>query len=323
MSIEKVIACIKKNKNFLITAHTHLEGDALGSELAFCRLLKKLGKSATIINEDKVPIRYDFLPGINRVRKIKKDDRDLRFDCFSALDCSDLKRCGSVSCLNSANKPVLNIDHHISNLRFGAVNWVEPKASSCCEMIYKLYKRMKIPLDRNTALVLYAGILTDTGSFRYPNTTSSTHRAVAELTEHKLDIAQIYKHSYENMSLGEFRLLVKILPGLHNIDQGKVAWFQIKNELIRHKKISFDLADTLLSFARAIKGVEICAVFKENLGVKDEIRVNLRSQGRVDVNKIAKFFGGGGHKTASGCTIRGSIDNVRKIVLKKIRSHLK
>jgi len=285
-------------------------------------MLKKLHKAAIIVNEDAVPYRYDFLPKIKHIKQFKKNIRDISFDCLVVLDCSDLSRTGEVYRLNSRQKPVLNIDHHISNQRFGDINWVEPSASSCSEMIYRLYKTLHLPLDKDTAISLYAGILTDTGSFRYTNTKSFTHQAASELLKYNLDIPRIHKSIYEDIPLGETRLLVSILPHLKLCCQGKIAWFQIKRSMLKNKKLSFDLTESLLSFARAIKGVEAAALFKENLGTKHEIRINLRSHGKVDVNKIACFFGGGGHKTASGATVTGKLDSVRRKVLDKIKDSL-
>ncbi len=323
MSLKKCAACIRKNKNFLITAHTNPEGDALGSELAFYRLVKKLGKNAVILNEDACPYGYEFLPGMGNIKRYKQNFKNIVFDCLVTLDCSDLKRTGEVYRINSPAKPVLNIDHHISNQRFGDVNWVEPFSSSTAEMVYKLYKELNVPLDKDTAVNLYTGIVTDTGSFRYSNTTSLTHRIVSELLKFGVDVVQVYKSLNENVPFQDMKLLARILPGMKRQAQGKIIWFQIKRNLLKNRKLSFDLSENILSFGRAIKGVEVVALFKENLGAKDEIRVNLRSQGAVDVNKIATYFGGGGHKTASGITIRDKIDRVRTKVLAKIRESLR
>jgi len=337
VSLKKVIAGIKKNKNFLITAHLNPEGDALGSELAFYRLIRKMGKNAVIINADRLPYGYDFLPGINKIKRFnrkflaegesakgkKNDLKNIRFDCFAILDCSDLGRCGQVAKINTVNKPILNIDHHISNTRFGDINWVEPHASSCCEMIYKLYKKLRLTLDKDTAALLYVGILTDTGSFHYPNTTHLTHQVVSELLKHKLNIAQIYKNAYENIPFKDMQLLSRILPTLKCQLQGKIAWFTIKRNIFSKQRLSIDLSEQLLSFARAIKNVEVAVLFKENLWVRDEVRVNFRSQGKIDVNRIAQAFGGGGHKTASGATVKGRIEEVRRRVLAKIRESVK
>jgi len=320
VGLEKAVECIRKNKSFLVTSHTHLEGDALGAELAFYRLLRAMGKSAVIVNNDPVPLRYEFLPGVNTIKKYNRQVKNIKFDCFAILDCSDLNRCGQVSSINASGKPILNIDHHISNVRFGRVNWVESKASSCSELVFKLFKKLRIPFNKETALLLYVGILTDTGSFRYTNTTSFAHQAAAELIKHKIPVNKIYKHIYENMNTGEFGVLTKILPKIKFICDGRASWFKVDNGLLKDRVISLDITESVLNFARAIKGVEVAAAFRRNLGAKDEVRVNLRSTGKIDVNKIAKFFGGGGHRAASGCTIKGPVKSAIKKVLSKIEA---
>jgi len=322
MSLKKVIACIKRNKRFVITAHTNLEGDALGSELAFYRLIRKLGKQAAIINEDALAYGYEFMPQAGTVKKFNKKLWNIKFDCFVILDCSDLKRCGDVAKLVSGNKTILNIDHHISNQKFGDINWVDFKASSCAQMIYSLYKKLCIPLDKETAILLYVGILTDTGSFRYTNTSWLTHRIVSELLKFDLDVSKIYQSVFENIPFSDMKLLIKILPSIKRDASGRVAWFMIKKDMFKHRKVYFDLSEHLLGFARSIKDIEVTVIFKENLKVKDEIRVNFRSQGRVDVNRIASFFGGGGHRTASGATVKGKLETVSRKVLAKIKEAL-
>ncbi|MFH1269852.1 MAG: bifunctional oligoribonuclease/PAP phosphatase NrnA [Candidatus Omnitrophota bacterium] len=321
MSLKKLVASLRKNKSFLITTHTNMEGDALGSELAFYGILKKLGKKAVIVNDDALPYGYAFLPNIDKIIKYKDNLKEIKFDCFVALDCSDLNRTGEVYRLNTKQKPIINIDHHISNDKFGDVNWIEPRASSCSEMVYKLHNALGLPMDRDTAILLYTGILTDTGSFRYTNTTSFTHKAISELLKFNLDIPKIYKSVYENIPFEDMKLLARILPAVRREANGKVIWFQIKRNMLGNRKLSFDLSEHILTFGRAIKGAEVVVLFKENLGNKNEIRINLRSQGKVDVNKVARFFGGGGHKTASGATVYGKIDTVRKKVLTKIKAN--
>lgn len=324
MSLKKAAESVRKYNNFLITTHTNPEGDALGSELGFYRLVKKMGKSAVIINEDATPLVYDFLPGKGNIKRCRKAGLSVEFDCFVVLDCSDLTRPGQIFKLNLASpKPVLNIDHHISNSMFGDVNWVEPAASSCSEMLFRLYKELRQPIDKDTAVCLYTGISTDTGSFRYSNTTDFTHKAVSELLKHNIDVRAIFANIYENIAFEDIKLLTKILPCVKRRAGGRVVWFQLKRDILKKKRLSFDLTDALLTFARSIKDAEVAVLFKENFGKTAEVSVNFRSQGKVDVNKVASYFGGGGHKTASGCTIKGQIDRVRKTVLDKIEKSLK
>ncbi len=321
MGLNEACKAIKRYNNFLITAHTSPEGDALGAELGFYNLIKKLGKNGLIINEDMVPYGYDFLCANKPIHLLNKESNNIKFDCFVVLDCADLKRTGDVYKLNK-NKPVLNIDHHISNQFFGDVNWVDSGASSCSEMIFKLFKKLRQRIDKDAALALYTGVMTDTGSFRYSNTSSFTFKVASELLRSGINVPQVYRNTYENIPISDIKLLLRLLPRIRFYCQGRVAGFQINKELIKIKKPSIDLAEQLLNFGRLIKGVQVVVLFKENLGRKNEVRVNLRSQGKVDVNKIASFFGGGGHKTASGCTLIGNIKKIERDVMAKIQSSL-
>ncbi len=323
MSIQEAAAFIKSHNNFLIASHTNMEGDALGSQLGFYFLVRKMNKRACMVNEEKVPYGYEFLPALDRIRHFKENFKSGKFDSFVALDCSDLKRSGEVSLL-AVNKPVLNIDHHISNSNFGQVNWVEPGFSSASEMVYRLYKEMGVELDKNSALALYSGILTDTGSFRFSNTSSDTHFAAGDLLNYGIDVAAIYKNIYGSIPYSDLRLLTRILPTMKTALGGKIVWFEVPKQVLKKQDgIFFDLSETLLTFARTLKGLEVAVLFRENFAAGREVRVNFRSQGKVDVNKIANFFGGGGHKNASGCTIKDmTIEKVSRIVLKKIKDEI-
>ncbi|MFA5100082.1 MAG: bifunctional oligoribonuclease/PAP phosphatase NrnA [Candidatus Omnitrophota bacterium] len=320
MDIKTVVAFIREHKRFLISSHTNMEGDALGSELSFAFLLRKLGKTPVIVNEDNVPYGYDFLPGIDMISKYNRKITDIRFDCFVTLDCSDLRRTGEVYRMNTDRKPVLNIDHHISNAYFGDVNWVDPHACCACELVWRLYKKLRVPIEKDEATALYAGILTDTGSFRYSNTTSTTHAIAADLVAQGVDVQAVYRNIYGNIPYDDLKLLSRILPTMQRSSDGKIVWFEIHKELLKkQKKIYFDLSESILNFARSLKGVEVVVLFKENLASAGEVRVNFRSQGAVDVNSVAQKFGGGGHKTASGTTVRGSLGDIKRKVLVQVK----
>lgn len=320
MGLVKVVEQIKKNKSFLITSHVNLEGDALGSELALRALLVYLGKKAIIVNEDIPPCEYNFLPGINNLKRLE-NLKNITLDVFVVLDCSDLGRCKKIVKSIRKDTTIINIDHHISNNKFGDINWVDTHVSSASEMIYELYKKMHVPLDRNKALCLYVGILTDTGSFHYPNTTSRSLEIAANLLRYNLEVNEIYKNIYENISFSDIEVLAKIISTLKSEMQGKIIWFEIKKDILKGRKILIDLTEHVLNFGRMIKEAEAVILFKENLHDYSQIRVNLRSKS-IDVNRIAKAFGGGGHKNASGATIKGSLENVKRAVIEKIKQQL-
>jgi len=321
INLKKITAAIKKYNSFLITTHTNPEGDALGSQLSFYRLLRKLNKRAFIVNQDPIPREYSFLCASAHIKQYATV-KNISFDCMVVLDCSDLNRTGQVHTLNTDDRPVINIDHHISNNQFGDFNWVEPGLSSASEMVYLIYKNMGVPFDKESALFLYVGIMTDTGSFRYSNTSAFTHKAISELMHFSLDPRVIYKRIYENLSFTDSKFLIKILNGMQREKDGEVIWVEIPARLLRDRKVFFDLSEHILNFIRSIKDVKVVALFKENLGGKREIRFNLRSNSKVDVNKVARSFGGGGHKAAAGCTVRGKLTDIRKKVISAILKSL-
>lgn len=322
-SIQKVAEAVKRNKSFLITTHTNPEGDALGAELAFYLLLKSLGKKSVIINDDILPYGFGFLPCAGKIKQFSKKMTVFDFDCLVMLDCSDLKRCGQVYKLNIYGRPVINIDHHISNVFFGEFNLVNPGASSASEIVYDLFKEMNVALTKDIATLLYVGIVTDTGSFHYSNTSSFTHSAVAQLLRYGIDVTSIYRKLYEEKPFKDLKLLVKMLSDIKLAASGKIAWVALEDHIPKNRNLSFDLSERVLGFARSIKGIEVAVLFKKIQSSRLEVHVNFRSQGKVDVNKIAGFFGGGGHRAASGCTVTGSMEQVKKKVLDKIIENLR
>lgn len=301
-NIDRIKKFLKNHNNFLITAHTSPEGDSLGSQLAFAIALRSMGKNYQIINSDKYSKEYMFLPGVD---KIKTNSKIKTFDAAIILDCADISRIGNVVNILRRDMPILNIDHHISNSYFGDINLVDTKASSACQILYTLFKRLRVKFDKRIAICLYTGIAVDTGSFRYTNTTATTHFVASQLLKYDINASEIYRNIYENLNFSELKLINSALLNIRMDKTGKIAWVKVTQEMLTRYRPQIDLTDNLLNFLRSIRAVEVCVLFKEGIGQGKHIRVNLRSRGTIDVNKIAQHFGGGGHKTASGVTLRG------------------
>ncbi|MFZ5799863.1 MAG: DHH family phosphoesterase [Candidatus Omnitrophota bacterium] len=318
MSVKKVLAEVKRYRRFLICAHINLEGDALGSELALARLLRKLGKKAYVVNQDPAPKLYEFLPDMGSILKPRKG---LDFDAVITVDCSDFERIGSVKHLLSKTTPIINIDHHVGNSRFGTVNWIDAAASSVSEMIYVLYKKAGVRVDREAARLLYTGILVDTGSFRFENTSARTHAVVAELMDfYPLPVRELYSLVYGRLPLEEVKCLIKLAAGFSVDRSKKIIWITLRRGALNEKAMKTDVSDYLFDFLRSIDGIEVALIFREI--DKNQVRVNLRSQGRVNVAKVAQRFSGGGHANASGCTINTGLATAQELVLKEIRKRL-
>lgn len=314
MSLKKTIEAIHKNKVFLITSHINPEADAIGAELGLFFLLKKLGKQAFIMNESNVPSECSFMPGIDNVhiRRLSKI-RIEEFDCTVFLDCSDPFRAGEIG--NVIKRPTLNIDHHISNTKFAAINWVSISSSSTCQMIYRLYKELKITIDKDAAVMLYSGMMVDTGSFRYSNTTALTHRIAASLIEKGVSASNIYNFIFNNNSFSNIKLLGRILGGIKRASEGRICWTDIPYRNASKKGKTCDLAEIVLGILRSIGDVELAMIFREIRGKKKCVRINFRSRTNFDCNKLASQFGGGGHKNASGATVSGGFTDIKRKVI--------
>lgn len=320
MSAKSIKRTIKKFNRFLVSAHINPEGDSIGSQLAMASLLKRLGKEVVVLNESPVPHMLQFMKGTENI--LKEIPRHFDFQVAIILDCPDLTRIGNVAKYMTKDKIVINIDHHISNENFGKYNWVDTEISSTGEMVFELFKTFKMKIEYDEAVALYVALMTDTGSFKYTNTSSMTHRVVAELIDIGAKPNEVYGRIYETTSIQDTNLLAEALQTLKVTDDEKVAWLWVTKDMLRKTKASLEGTEEIINFARSIEGVEIAILFRET-GTEERIKVSFRSKGKRDVNRLASFFGGGGHKTASGCTVFGKMQDVEKKVLDKARKMTK
>ncbi|MCM8813599.1 MAG: bifunctional oligoribonuclease/PAP phosphatase NrnA [Candidatus Omnitrophica bacterium] len=320
---EKIVQTIEAHQNFLIVAHVHPEGDSIASQLALAHLLRARRKTARILNADAVPNNLRFLPGWEGVERAGRSAADeLNFEVVMILDCGDLERIGAVKKYIPASALVVNIDHHISNTKFGALNWVDPHASSTGEMIYQLFKTAGVGLDDLSALYLYVAIMTDTGSFRYSNTTSATHKIAAELLHFAIDPTKVYEYIYETKAFETLKMLGEVLNDLQRSRDGKIVWFKVTRDMMRRYKLSNEHTEHFIDFVRMVEGAAVAVFFRE-MDEGNVIKVSFRSKAQVDVNKIAQAFGGGGHQAASGCILEGDITQIEERVLTHIRAELR
>lgn len=316
MSIEQVIDVIKNYDSFLVTSHLGPDGDGIGSQFALAALIKGMGKSAFIVNEDPLPEIYGFLPKL--WCQTKDFGRPLNFEAVFVIECTDLYRIGKVAGLITENMVVVNIDHHVSNEKFGKVNWVDSSRSSVSEMIYELYQRLNRPIGKDEALFLYLAIVAETGSFRYANTTSSSHRVTGELLNLGVKPAEVAERLYEAGSVASMKLLGLALLTIQLSDDGKIAWLCVTRDMLAKARAKPEETEGFVNYARAIKGVKVALFFRETER-PNEVKVSFRSKDPIDVEKIAKAFGGGGHPRAAGCTAEGRMDGVIPIVVGKAK----
>lgn len=319
MNYKTAADAFKKNKKFIITTHVNPDADAIGSALALAVVLKSLGKSVTVLNEDAVPGWLKFLPKTAWVKK-PSQVRSLDYDAAIALDCGDLARIGNVRGLLRKDKLLVNIDHHKTNDSFGGVNLVLPKSSSTAEVLYELFEHMKVRLSKDAAVLLYAGIMTDTGSFRYDCTSARTHAIAGDLIARGVSAQEIYSRIYDVVSIDDLKMFMGIANKVEFVNQRKLACLDLKKKDIKKFSDGFDVRDKVFSFLRSAQGVEVIVIFNE-VG-ENRTRVNFRSKGRVDVARLAARFQGGGHAKASGCTLELGIKETRTKILNALGKEL-
>ncbi len=320
MNQRKILREIQRHKKFLISTHVNPDPDAIASELALALYLKSLGKQVRVINDDGLPLRYAFLPGVAMVQEFRAGQK-VDFDAALVLDCGDLDRIGEVKRLIPKEKTVINIDHHLTNDRFGDLNLVVPSASSTTEVLYDLLKAAGARITAPMAELLYVGIMTDTGCFRYDSTTARAHVAAAELMRHGFSVSELYRKVYEGVALQDFRQFAKMIDDFETRFDGKAVMVMLPKNKLKKFSEGFDVKDKIFTGLRSIRGVEVIVIFSEFR--PGETRVNFRSQGpRVNVAALAAAFGGGGHRKASGCVVPGNFSEAKRKIIRKLREIL-
>ncbi len=307
----RAAAALRVAPSVAVLAHVNPEGDAIGSTLAATLALRAAGKRTGAFNADPVPPDLGHLPGVGELRR--ELPRDHAYACYLVLDTADLPRTGGLLDGRPREAVVLNVDHHSGNTRFGDVNWVEPNASSVGEMVYRLLREMALPILPDAAANLYAAILTDTGGFRYGNTTAESLRVAADLVEAGAAPEVIAQGLTSNRQLGEWRLLAEVLGGLTVVAGGRVAWIEITAAARQRASVGLDVTEDFIQYPRNLAGVRIAVAVKEISA--DEVRVSFRSHGMADVARLAGVFGGGGHRNAAGCTVRAGLAAAKAEVL--------
>ncbi|MFH1855621.1 MAG: bifunctional oligoribonuclease/PAP phosphatase NrnA [Candidatus Omnitrophota bacterium] len=317
MSLAKIKEALEKYNKFLIVAHKKPEGDAIGSMMGMYLLLKKLNKEAVMANADVFPDNLDCIKfaEIKQLNEINK----FGYEAVIVLDCADENRTGSIKSLLKG-KPVINIDHHISNTKFADINWIDGQTSSVAEMLYHLFKKMQVPFDIKSALSLYVGIMTDTGSFKFSNTSPQTLKICAELLEFGIKSEEVYNSIYNRRSVEVMRLLGLSLADLKTDKSRRICWISVTPQILKKTGVKISECDDFIDFVKMVKTAEVAAIFYYLN--KDKTKISLRSKGKIDVNEIAFFFGGGGHKLASGAEINASLEKSEKMVIERIEEEI-
>lgn len=297
---EALLTAVRRGHRFLLTSHVNPDGDAVGSAIGLSRILHRFGKGTTIWLRDAPPRIYGALPGSQKIHLGEEPPRGFPeiFDHAVVLECPSPDRTGLAEALPEL--PVLNVDHHLGNELYGAVNWVDTASPAVGAMVFRLAAALNVEIDSDTANALYLTLVTDTGGFRFSNTTPETFEAAAALVRAGASPEKVSGWLYESQPESAVRLLGEVLQSLDLGADGRVATALLTREMVERVGAQPGDSEGIIDHPRSIAGVEAVALLREL--ESGEQKVSLRSRGAVNVEKIARSRGGGGHHNAAGFT---------------------
>lgn len=316
--LNQIAMDIVASEHIALLPHISADGDALGSSFALALALSCMGKNVSVLLEEEIPYIYGFLPGNDLAVVYGK--MTLHYDTVVAIDCGDAGRLGVRKEVFDSAKMTDNIDHHPTNTAFAVHNYLDTSSSATGEIVYRLLEILGQKIGKDIATCLYVAIATDTGCFRYSNTTPVTHMITAELIKTGVDVADVSQKVFDSTSYEKVKLTAEAIHSLELFENGKVAVMTMPNDLIRKTGAREEDCDGIINTARNIRGVEVAAMLRQS--DHGDIKVNLRSNSFVDVSAIARKYTGGGHKRAAGFTTQGALDKTKKNLLKDIREVL-
>ncbi|MCM2266356.1 MAG: bifunctional oligoribonuclease/PAP phosphatase NrnA [Elusimicrobiales bacterium] len=304
--LEELIA---GSQTFFLAGHLNPDGDTIGSMLAIGSVLKRLGKKVRLFSQDPVPENLRFLPHVKNIHSRMPVGK---FDAAILLECSTPSRGGALEPVLRRCGKVVNIDHHKTSEFYGDINIVEPHSSSTAEIVYRLFYNMNVNMTRREATCLYTAIVTDTGRFHFPATTPRTLEIASRLLETGFKFSRINDLLYATKACESLKILGRALESLQLRSGGRLAVLTLLASDFKEFGARSEHSENVINFGMMPPGVKAAVMFREE---EDRISVTFRSRGHLDVSAVAKAFGGGGHRNASGCRMRGALPAVKEKVV--------
>jgi phosphoesterase RecJ-like protein len=308
--LSEVLKQIEQRDRFVLTSHARPDGDAIGSALACRQILRSLGKRAEVVLHDSVPRIYRRLPFADEV--VQADRVNGEYEAAIILECDSVQR---TRLEGLEDRFLISIDHHVSGRPFAHVNWIDPEAVATAELVYRLAREAGAKISPEVATCLYTAVVADTGSFMFEGTNAHTFALARELVMAGADPARCARSIYFGHSTAKMRLLGAALSNLHR--DGTLAWISVSQEQMARCNAKEEDCEGLVNYALSIHDAQVAAFFRE---LPDgRYRVSLRSKGELNVATVAESFGGGGHKSASGCSLDGPLSSAVAQVTSRLK----
>lgn len=307
----RICAELLRHRRVIVTSHMRPDGDSIGSSLALAWALRALGIDCRVIHRDRPPLQFAEFPGVAEIEMGDTVPKDA--DAVVVLECGDLARTG-LSGFDGL--PVINLDHHPGNTGYGTARWFDGAASACGEMIFEIIMELGVPITPDMATQLFVAIVTDTGSFRYPGVSPRTFSISARLLEAGADPVSVARKLFDSQTLGRLRLQGAVLQTMEVDDTGRLVILTLEDAMLAWSGATMEETDGLINLPLSVKAVQVAVFFKE--AEHGQWRVSLRSKGDIDVGSVARAFGGGGHKNASGCTLKGGLADVKARLFERL-----
>jgi phosphoesterase RecJ-like protein len=305
---------ILQRHRFLISSHARPDGDSIGSQLAMAYALRTLGKEVRVVNRDAPPEHYFEFPGVDEIAVRDTVDPEWgEFDAEIIMECGDLKRTGVEGLGQSF---VINIDHHVGNTMYGAVNWFDLSASACGELVFTLIQALGVPLTPEIATHIYLAILTDTGSFHHSNITPRTFDICRQVTEAGINPASMARRVFDSNSFGKLKLIGHLLDSMEMYADGRLAAMCLSQDMLDQADSTLNDTEGIINLPLTAREIQAVVFFKAlEPGL---VRVSMRSKYDVDVRAVAAEYGGGGHINAAGFAVTGKVSEVRGSIIDRL-----
>lgn len=319
-SLQQTRKFLLEHDDYLVVSHVQPDGDAVSSTLAVGWLLSCLGKKYTMLNEGPIPQRMKYLWHAGEIVNLAEGELPRQYSNVICVDCADFQRVGLTQRYFANDALIVNIDHHPTNNGYGFVTLIKPDAAATAEILFDLLKTFQVEWNLDIATAIYTGLLTDTGGFRYTNTSPKVMAAVSELLAMGVNGPELAENLLEEMTLAQVKVLNRALSTLQLSPEGDIAWVYVTQQDMLDCGAANEDLEGIVNYPRNIRGVEVGILFK--VINEKAVKASLRSAGKVDVAALAQGFGGGGHTRAAGARIDGTLDEAISRVLQEVRRHL-